>query len=248
MRWLTPVLVPALTILLWSIVTVSGFVNPIFLPTPWSVAGALFEGFSSGGLFSDLAATIWRSLIGFTFAVLIGIPVGLLMGRIERVAEMTQSSFDFFRSIPATALFPVFLLIFGLGDESKIAIVVYGCSLLMAVNTFYGARQVKRSRVLAAKVMGATPVHTFFYLVIPESMPGIFSGLRISLSMSFVLIIVAEMFIGTNVGLGYRIVNSQMVYRVPDMYASIFLAGLAGYLGNKSLLLIERRLLHWVGR
>ncbi len=248
MRGLIVFLLPALLLLTWSILTGPGLVNPIFLPTPWSVADALFEGFYSGGLLSDLSATIWRSLIGFVCAALIGIPIGLLMGRFARVAELTQSTFDFFRSIPATALFPVFLLAFGLGDESKIAIVIYGCSLLMAVNTFYGARQVKQSRVLAAKVMGATPLHTFFYVVIPESMPGIFSGLRISLSMSFVLIIVAEMFIGTNVGLGYRIVNSQMVYRVPDMYAGILLAGLAGYLGNKSLLLIERRLLHWVGR
>jgi sulfonate transport system permease protein len=248
MRGLITFLVPVLLLSTWSILTGSGLVNPIFLPTPWSVADALFAGFSSGGLLRDLGATIWRSLIGFVCAALIGIPIGLLMGRFERVAELTQSTFDFFRSIPATALFPVFLLAFGLGNESKIAIVVYGCSLLTAVNTFYGARQVKQSRVLAAEVMGATRLYTFFYIVIPESMPGIFSGLRISLSMSFVLIIVAEMFIGTNVGLGYRIVNSQMVYRVSDMYAGIFLAGLAGYLGNKSLLLIERRLLHWVGR
>jgi NitT/TauT family transport system permease protein len=88
----------------------------------------------------------------------------------------------------------------------------------------------------------------FWKIVLPESAPGIFAGLRVALSMSFVLIIVTEMFIGTTVGLGYRIINSQLVYRVPEMYAAIVLAGLTGYFANLSLLSVERRLLHWVGK
>ena len=85
-------------------------------------------------------------------------------------------------------------------------------------------------------------------IVVPESAPGILAGLRVALSLSFVLIVVTEMFIGTTVGLGYQIINSQMVYRIPDMYAGIVLAGVIGFLGNRSLLVIEGRILHWVGR
>ena len=96
--------------------------------------------------------------------------------------------------------------------------------------------------------MGASRWDTFWKIVVPESAPGIFAGLRVALSLSFVLIVVTEMFIGTNVGLGHRIINSQLIYRIPDMYAGVVLAGLVGYLGNHALLHLEGRVLHWVGR
>ncbi len=128
------------------------------------------------------------------------------------------------------------------------AIVIYACSLIVLVNTAYGAIQVKVPRLLCATVMGASRWDSFWKIVVPESAPGIFAGLRIALSLSFVLIVVTEMFIGTTVGLGYQIINSQMVYRIPDMYAGIVLAGVVGYLGNRALLSVEGRVLHWVGR
>jgi NitT/TauT family transport system permease protein len=142
----------------------------------------------------------------------------------------------------------LFLFFFGLGDTAKIAIVVYACALIILVNTAYGARQIKELRILSARVMGATQRDIFFGIVLPESAPGMFAGLRIALSLSFVLIVVTEMFIGTTVGLGYQIMNSQLVYRIPDMYAGIMLAGFTGYLANLCLLRIEARVLHWVGK
>ena len=96
--------------------------------------------------------------------------------------------------------------------------------------------------------MGASQRDIFWSIVLPESAPGMFAGLRIALSLSFVLIVVTEMFIGTTMGLGYQIMNSQLVYRIPDMYAGIVLAGLTGYVANSCLLRIEARVLHWVGK
>jgi ABC-type nitrate/sulfonate/bicarbonate transport system permease component len=107
---------------------------------------------------------------------------------------------------------------------------------------------VKASRILSAQVMGASRADVFWKIVVPESAPGIFAGLRVALSLSFVLIVVTEMFIGTTVGLGFQIMNAQMVYRIPEMYAGIVLAGLTGYLANLSLLRFEQRMLHWVGK
>jgi len=94
--------------------------------------------------------------------------------------------------------------------------------------------------------MGASRWNVFWKIVVPESAPGIFAGLRVALSLSFVLIIVTEMFIGTTVGLGYQIMNAQMVYRIPEMYAGIVLAGVIGYLANALMLIIQQKLLHWV--
>ena len=221
--------------------------DPLFLSSPWAIADSLYRNLLSGPLARDLLATVIRSLVGFGLAAVIGVPLGLLVGRIPSLARATQPTIDFFRSIPATALFPLFLFFFGLGDTAKIAIVIYSCSLIVLVNTAYGALQVKASRILSAKVMGASRGDVFWKIVVPESAPGIFAGLRVALSMSFVLIVVTEMFIGTTVGLGYQIMNAQLVYRIPEMYAGIVLAGLVGYLGNHGLLAVEKRVLHWVG-
>jgi NitT/TauT family transport system permease protein len=235
-------------ILAWSVVSFGKIVDPLFLPTPWAVARSLFAGLTQGSLGRDFVATVGRSLVGFTAAGILGVPFGLLIGRSRMLAQATQPTIDFFRSVPATALFPLFLFFFGLGDAAKIAIVIYACALIILVNTAYGARQVKDLRILSAQVMGATRRDIFWSIVLPESAPGIFAGLRIALSLSFVLIVVTEMFIGTTVGLGYQIMNSQLVYRIPDMYAGIVLAGLTGYIANLVLVRLEARILHWVGK
>ena len=238
---------PLFLLLLWCILSVSKLVDPLFLPTPWSVFVSMLKGLVSGGLAKDLLITSARSLTGFFFAVIIGVPLGLFVGRFKILAQATQPTIDFFRSIPATALFPLFLFFFGVGDKAKVAIVVYACSLIVLVNTAYGAMQVKKPRILCAQVMGAGRFNIFWKIIIPESSPGIFAGLRVALSLSFVLIVVTEMFIGTNVGLGFQIMNAQMVYRTSDMYAGIMLTGIVGYLTNRSLLAIEAKVLHWVG-
>lgn len=248
MRWVSLFTLPVGIILLWVVVSGTRAVDPLFVPPPWTVLKALLSGLISGQLVLDLITTALRSVTGFALSAFIGIPLGLLIGRTKILATATQPTIDFFRSIPATALFPLFLFAFGLGDMAKLAIVVYACSLIILVNTAYGAVQVKTARLLSAKVMGASRWDTFWKIVVPESAPGIFAGLRIAFSLSFALIVVTEMFIGTTVGLGYQIINAQMVYRIPDMYAGIVLTGFVGYLGNRMLVSIETRILHWVGR
>jgi len=247
MKHIIFLILPLFLLAIWVLLTSLGMVDAIFLPTPWSVIGSIARGLIAGSLAKDTFITVGRSLAGFFVAAAIGVPLGLLVGRIKPLAYATQPTIDFFRSIPATALFPLFLFFFGIGDKAKIAIVVYACSLIVLVNTAYGAMQVKRMRILCAQVMGAGRFDIFWKIIIPESSPGIFAGLRIALSLSFVLIVVTEMFIGTTVGLGYQIMNAQMVYRTSDMYASIVLAGIVGYLANRSLLSVEARVLHWVG-
>lgn len=248
MNRLAVTLLPLAFLVLWALLAGLQFVDPIFLPSPWAVAKSLVTGLVWDHLATDTLVTVMRALVGFVIAAILGAPIGILVGRVRLLAEATQPTIDFFRSIPATALFPLFLFFFGVGDKAKIAIVVYACSLIVLVNTAYGALQVKKPRVLSAQVMGANRWNVFWKIVVPESAPGIFAGLRISLSLSFVLIVVTEMFIGTTVGLGYRIVDAQSVYRTADMYAGIVLAGVVGYLANWSLLRIERHMLHWVGQ
>jgi NitT/TauT family transport system permease protein len=204
-------ILPSALFIIWTIITITHFVDPLFLPTPLSVARSLILGFSSGQLALDLLATVARALVGFALSAAVGIPLGLLVGRIQLLARATQPTIDFFRSIPATALFPLFLFLFGIGDEAKVSIVVYACSLIILVNTAYGALQVKKARILSAQVMGASRWQIFWKIVVPESSPGIFAGLRVALSMAFVLVVVTEMFIGTAVGLGFKITRFRVL-------------------------------------
>jgi len=233
---------------MWAVVAAGRFVDPLFLPGPLAVAQGLYAGFVSGNLAIDAVVTTFRSLVGFALAALLGVPLGLLVGRMKPLSRGTQPTIDFFRSVPATALFPLFSFAFGIGDKAKIAIVIYACSLITLVNTAYGAMQVKELRIQSARILGASTWSVFWKVVLPESAPGILAGLRIGMSLAFVLIVVTEMFIGTTVGLGYRIVTSQNAYNSPDVYAAIALTGVLGYCANWVILRIEKRYLHWVGK
>lgn len=241
-------LLPLLLVAAWFVVTASGLIDTFFLPEPQKVFVVFADWVFSNEIYPDIFATIQRSLIGFFASVVIGVPLGLLIGRSKVLDLATRSTIDFFRSIPATALLPLFLLLLGIGDGSKYAIVIYAASLVIVINTIYGVRSVKESRIRWFEVHGASKPFVFWNIIFKESLPSIFAGLRIALSLSFVLVVVAEMFAGTNVGLGFKILNYQMVYKLPEMYAAIILTGLLGLAFNSLFILLEKKFLHWSGR
>ena len=235
-------------IIIWSLLSVSGLINKLFLPTPLEVAGKLIDLIATGEVFPDILATLYRTLIGFLAGSMLGISIGLVMGYYKKVYDSLEFIVDFFRSIPATALFPLFLLFFGIGDEAKIVVVVFASSLIVIVNTMYGVRNRSQIRSNFAKTIRLSNLNLFKKVILPDSMPHIFAGLRIAISISLVLAVVTEMFIGTSFGLGRRIVDAQLVYRVPEMYAAIILTGIIGYLINWIVLFVEKRKIHWRGK
>ncbi len=230
-------------------VTALQLVNPLLAPTPFEVANTLWNQLLiTGEIFPDIIATLWRVLIGYGIAIIIGITLGIFMGSSEKIYITLDPVIDFFRSIPATAMFPLFLLFFGIGDEAKIVLVIWACSLIIAVNTIYGVRNANRLRILVAKTMNTGKIDIFTKVILPETLPHVFAGLRIALSLSLVVLIVTEMFIGTNIGLGRQIIDTQLVYRIPEMYAAIILVGTIGYILNVTFIFFERRIVHWSGR
>jgi NitT/TauT family transport system permease protein len=239
---------PILLILLWALVARFGLIDKFFLPSPWVTLTELWKLIITGVVVPDLLATLGRVLISFIIAAILGIPLGLWLGRSEKLYRSSEFVIDFFRSTPATALFPLFLLIFGITDKSKIAVAAFASMLIIIFNTAYGVMQAKKSRILAAKIMGATKSQIFKWILFWESLPQTFIGLRSAISLSLVVIIVTEMFIGTTVGLGRMIIDSQITYEIPTMYAVILLTGIIGYLLNLIFLLIEKKVLHWSGK
>ena len=184
----------------------------------------------------------------FVFAAVVGVPLGVLLGSNERAYRSVEFLIDFFRSTPSSALIPLFILIFGVSDINKVAIAAFGAFLIVVFNSAYGVINARKQRVMAAKVMGASRWRIFKDVLIWESLQPSFVGLRSAVSMALVIVIVAEMFIGSDNGLGHAIIDAQQILNVKIMYAAILAAGALGYLLNIVFLMLERRIVHWSGR
>lgn len=249
MKKLFALIVPAVIVVLWQLASSLNWINPLFLSSPGEVVSTGYQQLVvTKELWADVIATLLRTLAAFVIATVLGVSLGLLLGYFKSIYSSFEFAIDFFRSIPATALFPLFLLFFGIGDEAKVAVAVWACSFVVIINTIYGVHHASKLRLMAAKTMGAKGFFLFKNVVFWEALPHVFAGLRIALSYSLVVVIVTEMFIGTTVGLGHRIIDAQLVYRVPEMYVAIIAAGVLGYLLNKGFLAIEKRVAHWAGK
>ncbi len=243
-----PCIGPLVLFILWDLAVRTGFIKALLLPPPLDAIGALIQGLAGGPLLQDFAVTVWRTLQAFLVAAVVGMPMGVLLGSNEKAYRSVEFLIDFFRSTPSSALIPLFLMIFGVSDINKVAIAAFGALLIVVFNSAYGVMNARKQRVMAARVMGASRWRIFRDVLVWESLQPSFVGLRSAVSMALVIVIVAEMFIGADSGLGNRIINSQQVMNVKDMYASILAAGALGYALNVLFLLIERKIVHWSGR
>ena len=243
-----PLLGPLVLFCMWDLVVRFKLIPPILLPSPWVTLATLGNGMWGGELLKDFSYTLLRTLEAFVLASLVGVPIGILLGSNERSYRSVEFLIDFFRSTPSSALIPLFLMIFGVSDINKVAIAAFGALLIVLFNSAYGVINARKQRVMAAKVMGASRWQIFKDVLVWESLQPTFVGLRSAVSMALVIVIVAEMFIGSERGLGHRIIDSQQVMNVRDMYASILAAGGLGYALNVLFLMLEKRIVHWSGR
>ena len=243
-----PLIGPLALFIIWDLVVRLQLVSPVLLPTPSATIVALVKGLAGGPLLWDFLSSLNRTLQAFVIAGVIGVPLGVLLGSNEKAYRSVEFLVDFFRSTPSSALIPLFLMIFGVTDMNKIAIAAFAAVLVILFNSAYGVIIARKQRVMAARVMGASRWQIFKDVLIWESLQPTFVGLRSGVSMALVIVIVAEMFIGSDSGLGNRIINSQQVLNVREMYAAILAAGALGYVLNIIFLVLEKRVVHWSGR
>lgn len=245
-------LLPAIGVLVliacWQLAWTAGVADPVLLPSPGETLAALWKGFGSGQLAGDFVQTVWRTTMSFAIACIIGVPLGLVLGASVPLYRSVEFIVDFFRSTPASAMFPLFLVLFGVGDRTKVYVASFGAVLAIVFNVAYAVMNARRTRVLAARSMGASRWQVLRDVIFFEALPGSFIGLRNGISIALVIVIVAEMFIGSSDGLGHRLVEAQMMFNMPTMYAAIFAAGALGYGLNLLFLGLESRFVHWSGR
>lgn len=235
-------------IILWYLAVWGQVVDPVLLPAPTDTFRAMWNGMLQGRLGFDFLKTVERTTLATLIAAAISIPLGILLGSSEKLYRSVEFVIDFFRSTPASAMFPLFLVLFGVGDATKISVAAFGAALVIVFNVAYGVMNARKTRLLAAKVMGASRLRVLTDVMLLESLPQTFVGLRNGVSLALVIIVVAEMFIGSTDGLGHRVFEAQQLFEMPDMYAAIFAAGVLGYGLNLLFLLVERRFVHWSGK
>jgi sulfonate transport system permease protein len=235
-------------LVVWSLATWLQWVDPVLLPSPILTFKALWQGMDGGALGHDFVKTVYRTAAATFIAAVIAIPLGIVLGSSEKIYRSLEFVIDFFRSTPASAMFPLFLVLFGVGDETKISVAAFGAFLVILFNVAYGVMNARKTRLLAAKVMGASRLRVLFDVMLLESLPQTFVGLRNGVSLALVIIVVAEMFIGSQDGLGHSVFEAQQLFDMPRMYAAIFAAGVLGYGLNLLFLVVERRFVHWSGK
>lgn len=183
--------------------------------------------------------TLKETGIAVLLAVLLGSPVGLLIGSYQPLRRALESPVDWLRSIPATALFPVMLLLFGIGSYTRIGIAVYGATFTVLISAMYGAASADQDRVRHWKRAGLNALQNFRHVVFWEALASVLAGARLAISSALVLVVVGEMFIGSNRGLGFLIVFYQGRYDTSGMYAVIVITGFVGFAANRLFRLTE---------
>jgi len=242
LRWLSPLAL----LLLWELAGRSGLFNPEILPPPSRALVDLARLASSGELLKALAASLYRLVAGFAIAAIAGVALGAAMARSRLCEAILDPLVELLRPISPLAIFPLAILWFGIGDASKIFIIALAASFPVILNTYAGVRGIEPSLFRAAQSMGATRWEIAVSIVLPGSLPQIFTGLRLAWGISLIVIIAAEM-VGASSGIGYLVLEAQQTFRSERVFAGIIVIGLFGFVTDLGFRRLRRWLLPWQG-
>src|SRR5690625_1084398 len=246
-------LLPASFLLVWQLVGQSPGVSSI-IPTPSDVIVAWWDWiFADRGLglnpylgtwWSNVQYSTWRVFQGFMLAMILGVPLGLAIGWNRIAAQMLDPMVQGMRPIPITAWLPFSIALFGVRDFGSVFLIFLGGFYPIVVNTTQGARDVERNLVRAATMMGASQFQLLRRVVLPSAMPSLFTGLRLGLGISWTAVIVSEM-VAVKSGLGYVLWDAYYVGRMDIVLADMVSIGIMGYLSDRLIVFLERRVLVW---
>lgn len=233
-----------LLLLLWQFAVVSGLVDSRLLPSVGRVLSALANDVGDGTLIYHAAITLSRAAVGFALATIIGVPFAAAMARSAAVRNLFEPIFFLGYPVPKIALFPVFTYVFGIGSPSKIAFAFLECLYPIVVTAHLSFCAIPNRLLWTAENMGTPRSILLRRVILPAAMPGIFAGLRIALPIAIVVIVLTEM-IGDSKGLGYYLAVSGTRFAFANVYAAILVIGVCGFVLDRALLLLRRRVVHW---
>lgn len=221
----------------------SHFINPLLLPSPLSVLNEAVRMAESGDLARNAWASMQRILFGFAFGCALGIPVGLLMGRIDLARGLILPILDLIRPISPVALVPLIIVWFGIDETAKIIVVGYTTFIVMVFNTMAGAAATPVSRERAARCLGGSEYDVFRYVIVPSAIPYIVTGMRIGLGLCFMSVVAAEL-IAAESGIGFLIMQSRFSMLTERMFVGLAMLGVLGLASDWAM----RKLMQRFGR
>jgi ABC-type nitrate/sulfonate/bicarbonate transport system permease component len=226
--------------------------NPFFLPPSQIVPDMYHQWFSGPASHlwltpdatANLLPSIGRMLAGWVIGAVAGITLGVAIGRLPLLADLTEPIVHFARAVPAPVIVPVFLFVFNIGTPMEVAAIVFGVIWPVLLNSIDGARHVHPGHLETARAFRIPPAIRLARIILPSAAPKILAGLRLSLALALVLMIVSE-FVGSTNGIGREMLEDQSVFNVPGMWGVVVLLGLLGMVLNAAFGLLERRVLAW---
>ncbi len=247
-RWVSEgggLLVALAILMLWHAATDWwGLVSRVFLPSPLAVLVSLKLGFADGSLLLLALGTTRRMLLGWALASLLGIGVGALIGVSQAARAWLQPTLEFIRPLPASAMMPVAIALFGLSPQMVLAVVAFGAVWPVLLATIHGFAVVEPRLSEVANILGLSRLAFIGKVGLPNALPDIFAGMRLSLTVALIVSVVGEM-LASQQGLGMAILLAARAFQSADLFAGVALLGVIGYISNTALQMFEQRVLAW---
>lgn len=237
-------ILPVVLLLVWELAGAMGKLNPILLPRPSEIWQELVSLTASGELAKHLGISAWRALLGFLLGGGLGLAAGLWVGFSYRTERLLDPSLQMLRTLPHLAIAPLFILWFGFGETSKILLIAKGSFFPLYVNTFLGIRSVDDKLFDVGRVLQFSKWQMVSKLIIPASLPNIFLGIRLSVGIAWLGLVVAEM-MGSSSGVGYLINDARSFSLTTVVFVGIIVFAVVGKLSDSLVKLLESRLLRW---
>ena len=218
--------------------------DPLFLPRFSSVLVTLWSLLASGQLLDDIVASLTRALLGFAVAFVLGVPLGVLMGWSRRWDDFWSLLVSFTNPIPKIGLVPLFLLWFGIGEQSKVAVIAASALFPVLINTYNGVRAINPLWIWRARTVGVGPVEILWSVILPAALPAIFTGARLGMALAWVILLAAEM-VSARSGLGFRILYGQQMFETDVVFAGLLTISLLGFAFDRLIIFLSHRVCGW---
>lgn len=232
---------------IWSALTYSGAISPIFLPPPDKIITDGIWMFANSGLTQDIISSVFRVTAGFALAAIFAVPLGILMGTLKVWEALAEPLLGFIRYMPASAFIPLFILWLGIGETEKIAVIFFGTFFPLALMVMDVTKNVSADLIDTAYTLGVTRAGVFRRIILPASLPGIMDTLRITFGWAWTYLVVAEI-IAAGSGLGYMIMQSQRFLKTTNIIVGIVLIGVIGIIIDMLFKWLYGRLFPWMGK
>ncbi|MCC6472666.1 MAG: ABC transporter permease [Burkholderiales bacterium] len=228
----------------WWLVAETKLINPMFLPGPQRALATLWGWIDSGELWDPLGKTVWRLFAGWLVASAIGIALGAAIASSARARELLEPTAEFLRPLPASALLPPAVLLLGLTDTMIVTVIAFGTVWPILLGSIHGFKAIDPRLIEVARMLRFPPLARAFKFQLPNALPEIFAGMRVSLALALILTVVAEM-LSSQPGLGHMVLVAARAFRSADIFAGIFVLGVLGFLTNSLMQYLEAYLLRW---